>query len=414
MLLTIARQRQVTPDVAVTFAVAAPGRLEEELRGSGASVHALGDVRLSRPASDRQGSVAAPRCACRRAAGRRDRSRAVVVRDLRASRAPCRCGSGPLAARSRGRPIARRAVGGPDEGRSRDLQQRVDVPDRRRAAAGRAYGRHPPTGDRLRMSTRCAGGSSGGISAPAPPMSSSSARAGSSRGRGTSISCARLAGCARSRPGNCGSRVPPSVRTSSVTSRTCGGRSRGLGLEARVTFLGERRDVPLVMRAADLFCQPNDGPEPFGVVFAEALLSGLPVVTTDTGGAPEIVSDECGRLVRAGDVDALADVLGELIDDGALRLRLGSRGPAHAAARSAPEVVLPQIAGAIEGTRARKAYFVTTDAAVERGIEEPRRERCPDLSHRRGTLARPARSGFTRRRGLRHRSVPGICGRPDG
>ena len=94
-----------------------------------------------------------------------------------------------------------------------------------------------------------------------------------------------------------------------------------LGLEPRVKFLGERRDVPLVMRAADLLCQPNDGPEPFGVVFAEALLSGLPVVTADTGGAPEIVSDECGRLVPAGDVDALARVLGELIDDEALRLR---------------------------------------------------------------------------------------------
>ena len=162
MLVTIARQRQVTPDVSVTFAVAAPGRLEEELRGSGAE-RSRARRRAAQPASvRRQGSVAAPRCARRRAAGRRDRSRAVVVCDLRASRAPCRCGSGALAARSRGRPIARRAVGGPDEGRSRDLQQRVDVPDRRRAAAGRADGRHPPTGDRPRMSTRCAGGSPAG------------------------------------------------------------------------------------------------------------------------------------------------------------------------------------------------------------------------------------------------------------
>ena len=99
-----------------------------------------------------------------------------------------------------------------------------------------------------------------------------------------------------------------------------------LGLEPRVRFLGERRDVPLLMRAVDLFCQPNEGPEPFGVVFAEALLSGVPVVTADTGGAPEIVSDECGRLVPAGDLDALARVLGELVEDAALRARLGAAG----------------------------------------------------------------------------------------
>ena len=121
-----------------------------------------------------------------------------------------------------------------------------------------------------------------------------------------------------------------------------------LGLEPRVRFLGERRDVPLLMRAVDLFCQANEGPEPFGIVFAEALLSGMPVVTADIGGAPEIVSAACGRLVPAGDLDALVQVLGELVEDAGLRARLGAEGPAHAAARCAPEVVLPRLARALE------------------------------------------------------------------
>jgi glycosyltransferase involved in cell wall biosynthesis len=113
------------------------------------------------------------------------------------------------------------------------------------------------------------------------------------------------------------------------------------------------------MREASLFCQPNEGPEPFGVVFAEALLCGVPVVTTNMGGAPEIVSDDCGRLVPPGDLDALARALRELIDDESLRARLSAMGPSHAAARSAPAVVLPQIARAL-------ASCVRSDTARQR------------------------------------------------
>jgi glycosyltransferase involved in cell wall biosynthesis len=121
-----------------------------------------------------------------------------------------------------------------------------------------------------------------------------------------------------------------------------------LGLEARVRFLGERRDVPMLLSGADLLCQSNEGPEPFGVVFAEALLSGVPVVSMDLGGAPEIVGESCGKLVPAGNQEALAGALRELLTDRALRQRLGANGPTHAAARCGPEVVLPQLARALE------------------------------------------------------------------
>jgi glycosyltransferase involved in cell wall biosynthesis len=103
-----------------------------------------------------------------------------------------------------------------------------------------------------------------------------------------------------------------------------------LGLGERVQFLGERRDVPLLLQAADIHCQPNTGPEPFGITFVEALSAGLPVVTTAMGGALEIVNDRCGRLVATGDVEALAGALGELLADAGLRRRLGEQGPARA------------------------------------------------------------------------------------
>ena len=128
-----------------------------------------------------------------------------------------------------------------------------------------------------------------------------------------------------------------------------------LGIGPRVRFLGERRDVSRLLAAADVFCQMNEAPEAFGVAFAEALLARVPVVTANLGGAPEIVSNACGILVPAGDLAALSTALATLMRDGGLRSRLGSVGPTHAAARCAPEVVLPQLSRALTAVRRKPA-----------------------------------------------------------
>lgn len=103
-----------------------------------------------------------------------------------------------------------------------------------------------------------------------------------------------------------------------------------LGISSRVKFLGQRSDMPKLLAAADIFCQPNQGPEPFGLVFVEALGAGRPVVSTSLGGALEIVDESCGLLVKPGDPESLAEALGRLIACPALRLQLGSAGPARA------------------------------------------------------------------------------------
>ena len=102
------------------------------------------------------------------------------------------------------------------------------------------------------------------------------------------------------------------------------------GLNDRIRFTGERSDVQALLASADIYCQPNLSPEPFGIAFIEALYSGLPVVATATGGAKEIVDDTCGILVPPRDEEALAGSLDMLIRDAAMRHRLGSRGPARA------------------------------------------------------------------------------------
>lgn len=108
-------------------------------------------------------------------------------------------------------------------------------------------------------------------------------------------------------------------------------RAAGLGVADRVKFLGQRADVPRLMAAADVYCQPNTGPEPFGIVLVEALYAGLPVVTSGTGGAAEIVTPGCGVLCPAGDAGAVAAALGGLIADPVRRGELGRAGPARAA-----------------------------------------------------------------------------------
>ncbi len=124
---------------------------------------------------------------------------------------------------------------------------------------------------------------------------------------------------------------------------------RAMNAAARVTFLGAREDVPALMRAADVYCQPNAAPEPFGVAFVEALYAARPVVTTRMGGAQEIVTDQCGVLVPADDEGALAVALERLVSDPALRRRLGEAGPARARALCDPADQLRRLRSLVHG-----------------------------------------------------------------
>jgi glycosyltransferase involved in cell wall biosynthesis len=107
-------------------------------------------------------------------------------------------------------------------------------------------------------------------------------------------------------------------------------------LAGRVRFLGERRDIPRVFAGADIHCQPNTDPEPFGIAFVEALDAGLPVVTFDFGGASEIVTPGCGLLLPSTDRAALALALQRLVSDAPLRASMGRTGPDRARALCDP------------------------------------------------------------------------------
>jgi glycosyltransferase involved in cell wall biosynthesis len=120
-----------------------------------------------------------------------------------------------------------------------------------------------------------------------------------------------------------------------------------LRVREKVRFLGERRDVPDLLAASDVFCQVNVAPEPFGMVFVEALYAGLPVITSGLGGAGEIVTAECGISVPAGDAAALHGALERLVKDPRSRRRLGAAGPKRAADLCHPQRQAERLVGVL-------------------------------------------------------------------
>lgn len=101
-------------------------------------------------------------------------------------------------------------------------------------------------------------------------------------------------------------------------------QARALGIDARVSFLGVRRDVPDLLRAADVFALTSVS-EGASITLLEAMASGVPSVVTRVGGNPELVRDgEDGLLVPRGDDEAAAQALVRLLTDHGLRARLGA------------------------------------------------------------------------------------------
>jgi glycosyltransferase involved in cell wall biosynthesis len=123
----------------------------------------------------------------------------------------------------------------------------------------------------------------------------------------------------------------------------------GLGIADRVRFCGQRLDVRRVLSGADVYCQPNTAPDTFGLTFIEALFAALPVVTTAMGGALEIVHADCGILIPAADRSILADSLRRLILDADFRGRLGAAGPARARELCDPRQQLASLCDFLHG-----------------------------------------------------------------
>lgn len=71
-----------------------------------------------------------------------------------------------------------------------------------------------------------------------------------------------------------------------------------------INYTANRQELAQIYTAADIFIQPTRA-ETFGLVGAEALACGTPVITYRSGGSPEIVDETCGCVEEYGDIDGL-------------------------------------------------------------------------------------------------------------
>jgi glycosyltransferase involved in cell wall biosynthesis len=109
---------------------------------------------------------------------------------------------------------------------------------------------------------------------------------------------------------------------------------REKGLSERVFLYTDelpRADLPALYRCFDVFSLPTRR-EGFGLVFAEAMAMGVPVVGPRMAPITEVVPEDCGLLVGPENAGALAEAIAALMADKALRYQLAEKGRTHALA----------------------------------------------------------------------------------
>lgn len=116
-----------------------------------------------------------------------------------------------------------------------------------------------------------------------------------------------------------------------------------LGLGEQFHFLGQRRDIPELLAATDLYVISSKR-EGLPISLIEAMMAGKPVVSTAVGGIPDTLTHACdGVLVEPGDAEALSQAITDLIDNRPRMEVLGRNARKKAIERYSPDKVLAEL-----------------------------------------------------------------------
>jgi glycosyltransferase involved in cell wall biosynthesis len=101
-----------------------------------------------------------------------------------------------------------------------------------------------------------------------------------------------------------------------------------LGIAERVKFLGYRRDIPVLLKAASGLLLPSER-EGLPRSILEALCMGTPVISTQIRGVEDLLANGCGLMTPVGDAPALAKAMAQLLDNPEEAKAMAKRGQEH-------------------------------------------------------------------------------------
>ncbi len=145
----------------------------------------------------------------------------------------------------------------------------------------------------------------------------------------------------------------------------CQALARELGVAQHVRFLGKQSELAALLAASDIFLIPS-GNESFGLSALEAMACGVPVISSDVGGLPEVnVHGETGYVVPMGNIEVLAQRIRELLENEPLRKQMGNASLVRATTMFSIENLIPSYEDLYESVLSKPSVPTNGKAKME-------------------------------------------------
>ncbi len=134
--------------------------------------------------------------------------------------------------------------------------------------------------------------------------------------------------------------------------------ARELGVYDDIRFLGKQEPIEEILSIADAFLMPSAS-ETYGLAALEAMACNVPVICSDIGGLPELVTHgESGFLCPLGDVDAFTECARRILTDDELHARMSAAARKRAEDHFDIEKIVPQYEAYYEEVLHRRSSIV--------------------------------------------------------